>query len=201
MHGNVKNVTFERYERNLELHVIPALGKYRLNQLRPHHVQALYDEKRKTLSPSTVRLIHGIVSTALAQALRWQLITSNPATATKRPKPTAKEIKPLTQQQAQTLLATAVGNRYEALYLLALSTGARISELFALRWSDLDLDARTLRIERTRSAAQSGPLYTSPKVDGLVAWSSPREPPQPRVLTVPVRPQSDSRHWFGRMPT
>jgi integrase len=47
--------------------------------------------------------------------------------------------------------------------VLALTSGARIGELLALRWSDLDLESGTLRIERTRSAAKDGPTFTTPK--------------------------------------
>jgi integrase len=47
--------------------------------------------------------------------------------------------------------------------VLALTTGARIGELVALRWTDLDPESGTLRIERTRSAAKDGPTFTTPK--------------------------------------
>jgi integrase len=120
-------------------------------------------EKRRTLSPASVRLIPGVLSGALKQAVRWQLITTNPANATKRPKQSQREIKPLSTAEAKRLLAAAEGDRHEGLYVLALSTGARIGELLGLRWSDLDFDAGTLRIERTRSAAKTGPTFGSPK--------------------------------------
>jgi integrase len=46
---------------------------------------------------------------------------------------------------------------------LAATTGARIGERLAVRWSDLDLDGSVLRIERTRSAAKDRPTFTTPK--------------------------------------
>lgn len=163
MEGSVKRVTWERYRHNVQHHIVPTLGKVKLAKLRPHHVQRLYDEKRRTMSPASVRLIHGVLSGALRQAVRWQLILTNLADATKRPKQTAMEIKPLTADEAKQLLAAAEGDRHEALYALALSTGARIGELLGLRWADLDFDAGTLRIERTRSASKDGPTFTTPK--------------------------------------
>jgi integrase len=68
-------------------------------------------------------------------------------------------------EQAKALLRAVEGDRYEAIYVLALTTGARIGELLALRWSDLDIGASpaVLRIERTRSAAKEGPTFTTPK--------------------------------------
>ncbi len=73
------------------------------------------------------------------------------------------KIKPLSAEQARALLDASAGDRYEALYTLALTTGARIGESLALRWADLDAAAGVLRIERTRSAAKSGPRSMTPK--------------------------------------
>ena len=77
-----------------------------------------------------------------------------------------EEIKPLSAEQAKALLAAVEGDRLEGIYVLALTTGARIGELLALRWSDLEADtgsrAGTLRIERTRTGAKSGPRFTTP---------------------------------------
>jgi integrase len=163
MRGNVKDVTLERYRHNVEHHILPRLGSTKLSKLRPHNIQVLYDEKARTMSPASVRLIHGVLSGALKQAVMLQLINQNPADHTNRPKQTATEIKPLTADEARALLRAAEGDPLEAVYVLALTTGARIGELLALRWSDLDFDAGILRIERTRSAATTGPRFTTPK--------------------------------------
>jgi integrase len=160
---SVKNVTSEHYSRAVRLHILARLGKFKLVKLRPHHIQAVYDEKRRTKAPTTVQSVHNVLSSALKQAVRWQLIPTNPADATKRPKQVAEEIKPLTADEAKALLVAAEGDPHEALYILALTTGAHIGELLALRWADLDLGAGILRIERTRSAAKEGPRFTSPK--------------------------------------
>jgi integrase len=160
---SVKPVSWENYARTVRLHLKPTLGNTKLAKLTPGRVQALYDEKRRTLSPASVKLIHAVLHKALKQAQMWRLIRENVAEATVRPKTRAEEIKPLNAEQAKALLAAVAGDRHEALYTLALTTGARIGELLALRWTDLDLEAGILRIERTRSAAKSGPRFTTPK--------------------------------------
>jgi integrase len=174
---SVKPVSWERYRSNVRLHISPIIGNVKLAKLAPHHVQSLYDEKRRTMSPASVRLIHGVLSAALKQAVAWRLIPENVAMATKRPKPQPVEIAPLSAEQAKALLRAVEGDRYESLYVLALTTGARIGELLALRWSDLDVDSSpaVLRIERTRSAAKEGPQFTSPKGNrGRIAHLTPR---------------------------
>jgi integrase len=172
---SVKPVTWENYRRNVRLHIKPRLGEVKLAKLTPAHVQGLYDEKRRTLAPATVHLIHGTLSSALNQARMWRLVFENVASATKRPKLRHEEITPLSAEQSKALLEAVSGDRYEAIYVLALTTGARIGELLALRWSNLHADAGTLRIERTRSAAKDGPRFTTPKGGkGRTAHLTPR---------------------------
>jgi integrase len=111
----------------------------------------------------------------------WRLVRENLAEATVKPKARAAEIKPLDTEQTKALLKAVAGDRHEALYTLALTTGARIGELLALRWTDLDADAGILRIERTRSAAKNGPRFTTPKGGkGRSAHLTPRALEAPR---------------------
>ena len=67
--------------------------------------------------------MHAVLHHALNQALKWGLIGRNPAQGTSRPKFKRKEMKTLTGLQVQDLLQAVRGSRFEALYLLAVSTG------------------------------------------------------------------------------
>ena len=164
--GSVKATTYESYERLIRCHIKPELGRRKLKTLAPDHVQTLYQRKLDSgLAPGTVRQIHSVLSCALDQAMRWGTLPRNVCKATTPPKPDAEEIKPLDAEQARRLLRTAGGDRFEALYVLAVTAGLRIGELLALRWKDVDLEAggATLRVQRTKSTAKSGPVFTTPK--------------------------------------
>jgi integrase len=164
--GSVKATTYESYERLIRCHIRPELGRHKLKSLAPDHVQALYQRKLDSgLAPGTVRQIHSVLSRALDQAVKWGLVPRNVCKATTPPKPDSEEIKPLDAQQARQLLKAASGERFEALYVLAVTAGLRIGELLALRWQDVDLEASgaTLRVRRTKSTAKSGPVFTTPK--------------------------------------
>lgn len=76
---------------------------------------------------------------------------------------TRKEIQALSPEQARAFLKTASGGRLEALYLLAIHTGLRQSELLGLKWEDVDLEAKRLSVRRILSAAKNGPTFTTPK--------------------------------------
>jgi integrase len=164
--GSVKATTYESYERLIRCHIKPELGRRKLKTLAPDHVQALYQRKLDSgLAPGTVRQIHSVLSRALDQAVKWGTVPRNVCKVTTPPKPDAEEIRPLDAEQARQLLRTAGGERFEALYVLAVTAGLRIGELLALRWQDVDLEASgaTLRVRRTKSTAKSGPVFTTPK--------------------------------------
>ena len=86
---------------------------------------------------------------ALKQAVRWGLVLRNVADDVDPPKVHKKEVRPLSNEQARKLLDTAQGDRLEALYVVAVQSGLRQGELLALRWEDVDLEARTLQVRRT----------------------------------------------------
>ena len=93
--------------------------------------------------------MHETLHKALKQAVRWGYMMKNPADDVDPPKVRTGEVTPLTRDEARGLLETVRGDRLEALYVVALHTGLRQGELLALRWEDLDLEARTLQVRRT----------------------------------------------------
>ena len=127
-------------------------------------MQALYGRKLDAgMCPSSVRQTHAVLHRALEQARRW-LISENVAAATAPPRPRKKEIEPLDNWQARALLEAARGERFEALFVLALTAGLRIGELLGLKWEDEQgLERGTVRVARTLSAAKSGPRFTPPR--------------------------------------
>lgn len=137
----VKATTFERYEQITRIHLKPALGRLKLKAVTPAHVRGLYREKLKGgASPRTVRYIHTTLHKALKQAIADGLIPRNATEAVKPPQITKEEMHPLTTDEVKLLLETAVGDRLEALYILAVHTGLRQGELLGLKWDDVDME-------------------------------------------------------------
>ena len=94
------------------------------------------------------------------------LIPRNAADAVKPPQVSKEEIRPLTAEQVKILFESARGDRLEALYVLAITTGLRQGELLGLKWGDVDLEAATLQVRRTRTTAKGGPVLAAPKTKG-----------------------------------
>ena len=152
----VRQRTWERYEQLVRVHIKPALGSKKLKDLTRAHVKALYSAKRDRVSPRTVQYIHVTLHKALNDAMADGLVPRNVADGIKPSKPKKKEINPLNIEQAKAFLEAAQGDRYEALYVLAVHYGLRQGELLGLRWSDVDLDAGVLQIRRTMSETRTG---------------------------------------------
>jgi integrase len=150
----VRLTTYQGYERIVRLHVKPSLGLIKIDKLTPVHVRGLYRERLEAgLAPRMVQLVHTTLHKALKQAVADSLVPRNVTEAVRSPRPVKKEMKPLNLVQARTLLEAARGERLEALYALALTTGMRQGELLGLKWEDLDTEAGTIQVQRTLSTA------------------------------------------------
>jgi integrase len=163
----VRQRTFERYESIVRVHINPAIGRIKLKALTPAHARALYRQKLDNgLAPRTVNYIHVTLHKALSQAVSDSLVPRN-AAAVKAPRPAKPEIKPLSPEQARKLTATAheIGDRFEALYVVALHCGLREGELLGLKWDDVDLSGTTgaIQVRRTLSETRTGPKFEKPK--------------------------------------
>jgi integrase len=146
--GTVRASTFERHEGIIRTHLKPTLGGIKLKSLTPVHVRGLHREKLDAgLAPATVRKIHSTLHKALSQAVHDGLIPRNAADV-KAPRPAPEEMRPLSEAEARAFLNAAHGDRFEAIYVLAITTGLRRGELLGLRWEDVDLERGTLRMGR-----------------------------------------------------
>ena len=148
--GTIGPRTYERYEQSCRLHINPLLGRTRLDGLKAVQLQGLYRKKLGSgLSPKTVQIIHASLHKALDQGVKWQLIPTNVAKLATPPRIRNKEIKPLNPDQVRKLRGSAKGDKLEALYVLAITTGMRQGELLGLRWEDVDLERAILEVNRT----------------------------------------------------
>lgn len=140
----VRPRTLAHYTLIVERHIIPTLGKHRLPALREHHVQSWLDADRG--SPRTVHHHRAVLRRALNVAVVRRLIARNPALGVELPDARWDGAKPLTLQEAQAVLEATKGDRLHALWRLALDTGLRQSELLAIGWEDVDLEAGTVKV-------------------------------------------------------
>ncbi len=150
VHGYVRQSTYDRDASLVNNHLKPALGRIKLKKLSPAHVQGFYRDRLDSgLSASTVHKMHAILHKALTRALAWHMVPRNVTEAVEPPQPAPKEMHPLSPTEARRLLDAACGERFEALYVLAVTTGMRQGELLALKWQDVDVENATISVRRT----------------------------------------------------
>ncbi len=163
---SIRPRSYERYEAIIRLHLIPTLGKVKLQKLTAQHLDRLYTQKlEEGLHPTTVAAIHNMLHTALDKAIRLGLLGRNVCELVSPPRIVHKEIKPLTLEQIYKLLDAAKGHPMEALFVLAVTTGMRRGELFGLKWQDIDFAKGVLHVRRALVRMPTGEGYkeTEPK--------------------------------------
>lgn len=143
----LRESTVVDYQGKIARHIIPRIGSVYLSALTPMQVQRFVNALSDSgLSAKTVKNIHGILHSALKQAVLSGIIRQNPADNAKLPKVTKPELKPLMDDDISRFLSAIRGDRFERLYILDLFTGLRQSELLGLRWQDVDLEGGELHI-------------------------------------------------------
>jgi integrase len=157
--------TLERYSELLRCHVLQSLGERRLQQLQAAEIDRLYVDLVEKRSPRTAHHVHTVLGACPGTAVRKGLLTANPmARVEKVPSPGESDHGAVLD--ADELRKLIEGFRTSALYPIvatAVFTGARRNEILALRWSDLDLTNKTLRIERALEETRDGLSFKAPK--------------------------------------
>ena len=150
--------TRSNYAQIVRVHIGPALGKLKLNELGAERVDEFLAAKAQAgLAKTHVSRMRSILADALRHAERRGVVARNAAALAVTPRtklPT--ERRSFTADEARALLVAAKGERLEALLVVGLSAGLRPGELTGLLWSDLELD-RTPATLTVSGAMKRGP--------------------------------------------
>lgn len=173
--SRLRPTTYRTYEQCVRLHLVPGLGRKRLDRLAPADVRAFLSGKQaEGLSPRSVQYLHAVLRAALQQAVRDDLIARNVARLVTPPPVHRDEVRPLDELEARALLAAAAGDRLYALYAVALGVGLRRGEALGLAWTDVDLDEGVLRVRQA--------LY---RVNGRMELLPPKTARSRRTVPLP----------------
>ena len=157
----LRPATLRRYQGIVRGHLAPALGRIALTRLTVADVARLLTSLDKGgSSPRTVHHVRAVLRTALNEAMEGELVSRNVAARVKRAKVEAKPVEVLDPGQVHALLSALLDDPLEGLVTLAVATGARQGELLGLRWQDLDLEARTMRIRWALQSRRLVPTKT-----------------------------------------
>jgi integrase len=168
--STVRPGTFSEYELIVNRRVGRAvIGGETLQQVTPAALNAFYADLlagapgRRSLSPKSVRNVHGVLHKAFADAVRWGRVLRNVADAADPPRAQRPEMKTWSPAQLRTFLEQVRGDRMEAAWVLITTTGMRRGEVLGLRWSDIDLDLGVARIVQTLGIVDYELSFGEPK--------------------------------------
>ena len=163
--NNVKVLTEENYLNQIANHLKPGIGHVKLECLNTHTIQRLYNslQTEKGLSAKTIKNIHGVLHQALNQAVDSGYIRKNPSEACKLPKVNKSEIVALEPEQMSTLLQQAQSDSYSNLFITALFTGLRQSELIGLSWDCVNLETGVITVKQQLQCKDGEYFMSTPK--------------------------------------
>ena len=150
---DLKPRSFQRYEGIYRNYIKGSrFGSIKLKDLNTTHLQRFYtnllefDKK----APSTIHSINTRIKPALTEAERQGYINKNFAKLVYLPKVSKKSnVEILTKQEQDIFINAIKEHPLEMLFLMALSTGMRVGELLALKWSDIDFNNSIVTVERS----------------------------------------------------
>jgi integrase len=162
-HDGTRPSTLARYEQVIGTHLKPGLGRIRLDRLSPSDIQAFLNRRRKTVAAGTVAKIHAVLRAALTDAERTDLVPRNVAKSVRVPAGPTGNRCVLNPDEARRFLREVANDRFEAVFVLALMLGLRRGELLGLRWTDIDSQTSTLRVERALQRSKGELRIVDPK--------------------------------------
>ena len=186
---SIREQTAYYYNNYIEKHIVPGIGSIRLDKLTTLQIQQFYNKlktsgrvqryahielKDKGLSNRFIRGVHGVLNSALEQAVKERLITTNPAEGCKLPKIEKKEMKVLLPEQIGAYLQEANKRGLLPAYYLELTSGLRRGELLVLLWTDLDVENMTISVTKQVN-----------RINGQLKVSQPKTSNSIRTIPIP----------------
>lgn len=173
---NWKPNTSFNYRQKADKYIIPKIGSLPLSEITPIVCQRLINGLSKQIKAKSVKNIHSILHSSLKRAVMAGLIRSNPASNLELPRIEKPDIHPLMDDDIRRFLSAAEGSEYYHLFITAIFTGMRISELVGLRWEDINFSERYIsvnhQLQRSDKTGEYITLSTKNRTSRLVPIST-----------------------------
>lgn len=154
--------TLDSYTTAIETHISPSIGGVKLQRLTSHQVQRMFaDLLRRGIGERTRQNAYVVINVAMKHASKMGLIAANPVTAVEKPKHERASQDPFTPDEVSQILAQP--GPYSALFALAFFTGCRQGELFALKWSLVNLVTGRIDIDAQATEVKGKIIVGPPK--------------------------------------
>lgn len=158
--SNTSPNTYRGYEQIIRVHLKPELGHIKLQDLTSLQLQDYYVDKLECLSAQTVKHHHRLLSKALNDAVDWEILNKNVVLKAKPPKPIKFRPTFYSKEELDRLLEAAKSSKvYHPIIYTAGHTGARLGELRALQWKDINFKKKRMAITKSAFEDNSGKVH------------------------------------------
>lgn len=178
---HLRPATASNYESYIRNHIEPGIGEIKLKQLTSIQIQQFYNRSKERgripktatetdlrLANRTVRGIHMLLQQALQQAVAERIINHNPCDNVRIPKKDKKEMTIIPPDQIGDYLRCAKDFGVLPMFYLELTSGLRRGELLALLWTDLDVEQRTINVNKSLGRVKGEVLVAPPKTENSI---------------------------------
>lgn len=148
--AELKNSTFEKYARIIELRLLPVFGDRLVNSLRTSDIK-LFMLGIDDVGGKSKRIYLSVLKGILDEALYDEIIDKNPVDRIRPPKLIKPTINPFTPKEVESILDDAQMFNYEHYLRIAFFTGMRSGEIIALKKNNIDFKNNIIQIRHTRS--------------------------------------------------
>lgn len=208
----LRPTTAKSYRQHIDDYLIPHLGRLRLVELRPEHIEAMFravrDEraarKMRPLSAASEQRILATLRNAVRAAQRRGLIHTDPTMPVEVRKDDGRKIDPWRPDEFDAFTrwlagqdATSTFGRLAPIVHLVSRTGLRLGEVCGLRWQDVDLDAGVLTVRQQAQVVGRRLVYGAPKSERSTDRRVPLVPDAVAALKAHRRAQAAERLTWG----
>ena len=161
---SIRDTTRRNYEAHIRRYLMPSLGRVKLLDLRPHHIDGVYNELlRSGANVTTVHHLHRTLRSALNTAVKRRLLPWNPALHVELPPSSRNETAVWPPEQLGHFLDVIADHRLYAMFHLIAMAGLRRGEALGLHWDDVDLEREAVRVRLQLVDAGHGAKLGPPK--------------------------------------
>jgi integrase len=202
---SVAESSLKTYREKIDWYIRPTLGQKLLARVMAEDIQRLYGKLHDDgLSRATIHFVHTILGMVFKLAVKRKKLIGSPMAGVELPKEQTgdqdePEERAMTPDQVAKFLAAAEGSRFDNLFKLAFHVGCRPGELLALKWADLDANARTLRINQNIVWRNSKEWYLKKPKTRLSRRTLPLTDALIEVLGAQRKRQLEARLKVGKL--
>ena len=163
---NIAHSTYKRYLALAKFHINLVLGEIELQKLSSNDITRMLAVMREAgQSARSQQQARALLSVALRDAEYKGYILVNPVTRVRNPQGKRVEISPLTIEEVKRLLSTYSGTYLGGRLHIALICGLRQGEALGLTWDVVDLEGRTIKVNKQVQIVNGEQVFTDLKTE------------------------------------